>query len=124
MDLGDRGGRQRGPLEAGEQLVHPGAELSPDYLVDRGPGHGGHVVLQRAQFGDELLGQQVAAGAQHLAELDEGHTAVFECQPDRVGEAGAAIGRAKLRPASAPQVRQKAATRENSAYMRIASAAA
>ena len=90
MNLGDGRGRDRSALEGGEQLVRVRAELGADQLVDGGPWTGANV-LQPAQLGDELFGQQVAAGGQHLTELDEGDAALFERQAKRAGQAGAAI---------------------------------
>jgi hypothetical protein len=84
------------------------------------PGDGGAATGTSSRAGDELVGQQVAAGGEHLTELDEGDAAFFDCQPDGVGQAGATIRGAELGPASAPQVGEKAATHENSAYLRVA----
>ncbi len=83
------------------------------------PGDGGAATGTSSRAGDELAGQQVAAGGEHLTELDEGDAAFFDRQPDGVGQAGAAIRGAELGPASAPQVGEKAATHENSAYLRV-----
>ena len=119
MNLGDGRGRDRGALEGGEQLVRVCAELGADHLADGGPWDRGHIVLQPAQLGDELFGQQVAAGGQHLTELDEGDAALFECQAKRAGQAGAAIWAAELRSPSASQVGKKAAAHEYPADLRV-----
>lgn len=119
MNLGDGRGRDRGALEGGEQLVRVCAELGADHPVDGGPWDRGHIVLQPAQLGDELFGQQVAAGGQHLTELDEGDAALFERQAKRAGQAGAAVWAAELRSPSASQVGKKAAAYEYPADLRV-----
>lgn len=68
------------------------------------PGDGGAATGTSSRASDELVGQQVAAGGEHLTEHDEGDAAFFDCQPDGVGQAGATIRGAELGPASAPQV--------------------
>ncbi len=83
-------------------------------------GDGGAATGTSSRAGDKPVGQQVAAGGEHLTELDEGDAAFFDCQPDGVGQAGATIRGAELGPASAPQVGGKAATHENPAYLRAA----
>ena len=85
MDLGDGRGRQRCAFEGGEQFVDPGAELGLDHLVDFRPRDGSHIVLERTQFFDELVGHQVTAGREHLPEFDEGDAAVLKSKANRAG---------------------------------------
>src|ERR1019366_7717031 len=101
MNLSDRRGRDRGALEAREQLIHPRAELGADHLVGLRPRDWGNIVLQPAQLGDELCWQQVAAGGQHLTELDESDAARLRAP----GEANGPAGRGPLRGGTPTAVR-------------------
>ncbi len=120
MDLGDGGGGQWLAFERGEHLVHLGTELRPQRLLDPGPRDLGRVILQAAQFGDELGREKVAAGREHLPELDERDPAVFEGEAQRAGQPAPAFGGAQLGPAPAPLVRQQAAPHQDVADLRVA----
>ncbi len=71
MDLGNGGGRQRRLVEVIEQGLDGTAQarlyLAPGLL----PAEGGHPVLQQGQLFSDVRRQQIPAGRQHLAELDE-----------------------------------------------------
>ncbi|MOA08739.1 hypothetical protein D3C78_1285300 [compost metagenome] len=78
MHLGHRGGGQRLALEAAEHLVDGRAELLLDQrhrLLGR---ERRHLVLQVRQLVGDVRRQQVAAGGQQLAELDEHRAEVFQ----------------------------------------------
>ncbi len=78
MHLRDRGRGDRRAFETGVDL----AERPAKTLLDFGNGLIGwkrwHAVLQQRQFGGDVVGQQVTAGGQHLAELDEDRAERFE----------------------------------------------
>src|ERR1035438_3936707 len=120
MDLRDGRGRQRRAFECGEQLVNPRAELGLDYLVDLRPRDRGHIVLEPTQFLNELIGQQVTAGGEHLPEFDEGDAAVLESKADRAGQTSAAVRGAEFGPPAASQIGEKAPTLEDSHDLRVA----
>ena len=117
MDLRDRRGRDRGAIEGGEELVDVRAELCPDDLVDGGPADGRGIVLEPAQFGDELVGQQIPAGGGQLTELDEGDAAVVERETQRAGQMSATVRGAQLGPTSPSQVGKQAPTRQDPAEL-------
>ena len=74
MHLRDRGRRQRLGVKGGEHLLGWRAQVFAELLTDVGPGRGRRAVLQLAEFNDPFRLEQVDAGGQHLAELDEGRT--------------------------------------------------
>jgi hypothetical protein len=86
VHLGDRGGGQRLPVEVGEHLVDRPAQVGRQHLLDLLPGGRGDVVLESLQLLDDLGGEQVRAGGQHLTELDEGDPGLLQRQPDRAGQ--------------------------------------
>jgi hypothetical protein len=101
VHLGDGGRGQRLPVEGGEDLVDPGAQLVSQHRFDLRPRHLRRVVLQPGQLGDELRRQQIAPGGQHLAELDERDPAVLQGQPQRASQPGpplAALASSDRRP--------------------------
>ena len=71
VDLGHRRGRQRRAVERGEQLAERRAQLALDYLDDLLARHRSDRVLQAGERLDVGGGQEVGAGAEELAELDE-----------------------------------------------------
>ncbi|MCY1528890.1 hypothetical protein D9M68_640120 [compost metagenome] len=78
--LGDRGGGQRLAVEAREQAGDLGAELFLDQRhrvlgIERR-----HLVLEEGQLVGDVRRQQVAAGRQQLAELDEDRPEVLQRQ--------------------------------------------
>ncbi len=54
MHLRDRGGRERGAIEAREHVVDIGSELGPQHLLDLQPRDLRGVILQSAELVDEL----------------------------------------------------------------------
>ena len=72
----------------------PSSALITSSISDHGTGS--HIVLEPTQFLDELIGQQVTAGGEHLPEFDEGDAAVLESKANRAGQTGATIGGAEL----------------------------
>ena len=72
VGLRQRRGRERPGFDAGEHLLRFAAQVFHQLRADFLPAEGRHRVLQLAQLGDPLGRQQVDAGGQHLAELDEG----------------------------------------------------
>jgi hypothetical protein len=75
MPLGDRGGGQGFAVEVGEHLLDRVAQLGRQHRLDLVPGSRGDVVGEPAQLLHELGREQVRAGGQDLAELDEGDPA-------------------------------------------------
>jgi hypothetical protein len=120
VHLGDRRRGQRLPVEADEQLTHLGAQLGSQHLLDRGPGDFGRVVLQPAQLADELGWEQIAAGGQHLPELDEGDPAVLQGQPHRASQPGPALRGGQLGPAPAMRIGQQSPPRQDPADLPVA----
>ncbi len=86
-------------------MVNPRAELGLHYFVDLRPRDRGHIVLEPTQFLDELIGQQVTAGGEHLPEFDEGDAAVLESKANRAGQTSTAIRCAELGSSATSQVR-------------------
>jgi hypothetical protein len=86
VHLGDRGGGQGPTVEVGEHLVDRAAQLGGQRLLDLLPRGRGDVVLELLQLLDELHREQIWAGGQHLAELDEGDPALVERPPHRPGQ--------------------------------------
>ena len=77
VDLGYRGGGQRLVAELGEDILNALTELLLNPCAGPGAGEGRYLVLQTGQFKGDVFGQQVAAGRQNLAELDEYRAEVF-----------------------------------------------
>ena len=90
------------------------------HLLDPGPRDPGRVVLQAAQLAGELRREKIAAGGQHLPELDEGDPAVLHGQPHRAGQPGPALRRGQLGPAPAPRIRQQPPPRQDPADLPVA----
>jgi hypothetical protein len=120
MHLGDGCRGQWRAFEGGEQFVDPSAELGLDHLVDLRPRDWGHIVLEPTQFLDELIGQQVTAGGEHLPEFDEGDAAIVEGKADRAGQTSAAVRGAEFGPPAASQIGEKAPALEDSHDLRVA----
>ncbi|SAJ33735.1 Uncharacterised protein [Enterobacter cloacae] len=80
VDLGHRGRGQRFAFEAGEDLFDLRAQLFLDALDRQLRREGRHLVLQPGQFVGDVVGQQVAAGGENLAELDEDRSEVLQRQ--------------------------------------------
>ena len=78
MHLGDRGSGNRRVVEAGEQRVERLAELGLDDSPGFGAGEGRQVVLQLRQVGSDPFAQEIGAGRQGLAELDEGRAHLLQ----------------------------------------------
>jgi hypothetical protein len=78
MHLGDRGGRDRPLLEAGEQRLDRAAKLALDCGAGGGAVEGRQPVLQLGEVGRQLLAEEVGAGREELAELDERRAELVE----------------------------------------------
>ena len=78
MRLGQRGRGHRHVLEAGEHPLGRVAEILFQLCAQRLHGHRGHMALQAPEFFDPLGRQQIDAGGQHLAELDEGRSQILQ----------------------------------------------
>ena len=85
VDLGQRAGGDGFSLEAGEQSLEGAVQFAFDRLDSQGAGEGGDVLLEIGQFLDQVLGDQVGAGAEDLSELDEGRSQVLEGHADPLG---------------------------------------
>jgi hypothetical protein len=75
----------------------PSSDLSTSSIL----GHGtwGRVILQAAEFADELGREKITTGREHLPQLDERDPAVFQGQAQRTGQPGPAghdLGMARL----------------------------
>ena len=71
VHLADRGRRDRDRVERGEELVDRRPQVLLDHPLDVGVRERPHVVLELAQLGDDLGRDDVGAGREQLAELDE-----------------------------------------------------
>jgi hypothetical protein len=108
--LSDRGGGERCTVEAGEDLVDRGAELSLQNSLDVCPRHRPGAVLKAAQLVDHLCREQVPTRRQDLSQLDEGDAPGVEGLAERPAElpvpAGAVVasaGVAQERPQAVTQ---------------------
>ena len=72
MDLGNRGGCQRGLRDRREDFVIPFWIGFIQARLDVSKGHLGNVILQFLELIRHFLGDEVRPGAEHLAQLDEG----------------------------------------------------
>ena len=72
MDLGDRGGGDRHVLEGGEEALRSARPNSASTMARAAsPGKRRQTILQLRQVGGDLLAEEIGAGRQELAELDE-----------------------------------------------------
>jgi hypothetical protein len=71
LDLAERGRRERVLVEGGKALREGRAELSLRQAPDRAEVFRRHLVLQPRQLGGDLVGQDVEARREELADLDE-----------------------------------------------------
>src|SRR5918997_4107152 len=78
VSLPDARRAQRVRVEALEHLVHRRPELPLDYRLRRPSRHRPNRVLELLELGEDALGQDVRAGGEELAELDEGRPGVVE----------------------------------------------
>jgi hypothetical protein len=121
VHLGDRGGGQGPPVEVGEQLGDRPAQLGHEDLLDLVPGGRGDVVLEPSQLVHDLPREQVRAGGQHLAELDEGDPGLLQGLPRGAGQALPAGRGVQLGPSPpAPQVRAQAVADRDPADLGVA----
>jgi len=104
VHLGDGGRSDGGVIEAGEQ----GPDGPFQGALDDGPGLAHrkrrHPVLQLRKLRGDVVGQQVAAGGKHLAELDEDRAQVLQ----RLADAFTATGAVAAEPVPGRQVHEKA----------------
>jgi hypothetical protein len=82
MHLPDRSGGDWNKLEFGEQLVERLAQLRLDRFADDFGRVGGRGCLQLGQLVGQVAADDVGAGAQKLAELDERGSELGECEAD------------------------------------------
>ena len=85
MDLRDRGRGHRLRVDRGEDLVGRAAVLLGQDRLGLGERERPDVVAEGGQLGRVGLGQEVGAGAQQLAELDEGRPEVLADHPQPPG---------------------------------------
>ena len=78
VHLGDRGGRDRRVVEALEQLVERTAQLGLDGGAGLVARERRQPVLELGEIGGQLLAQQIRAGREELAQLDEARPHVGE----------------------------------------------
>jgi hypothetical protein len=78
VDLADRRGGERRPVELDEEALDRLPELFLDHTLDVFVGEGTHVVLQAAELGDDVRREDVGAHREQLAELDEGRAQLVE----------------------------------------------
>ena len=71
VDLGEGGGGDGFLLEVGEDVRERAVELAFDAALDDFEGTGRDLVLEAGEDSDVLVGDEVGAGADDLAELDE-----------------------------------------------------
>ena len=81
VHLGDRPGGERLGIDRGEDVLPGHGELALHHRHHLGLGHRRHVRLQGGELGDVLLGDQVGAGREDLAELAEGRPELLERLP-------------------------------------------
>ena len=86
VDLGDRGGGYRGPVELGEGRVQGPAELGLDDAAHRVERLRRHPVAKQAELRDDLLGEDPLARGQDLSELYVGGTELAERDPQPPGQ--------------------------------------
>ena len=79
MHLGDGGGGQGRRVETGKDLFRRPAQRSLDLGPQRLEVEGGAGALKLFELGDPVGGQQVRAGGQDLAQLDEGGAQRLQC---------------------------------------------
>ena len=82
MHLGDGGRRQWRLVEVVKQGLDGATQAQLDLLARRLTTEGGHPVLQQSQLFGDIRRQQVAAGREHLAELDEDGAKGLEGETD------------------------------------------
>ena len=93
VDLGDGCRRQHLPLEHRESLGRRHAELRLDDALGFRPRKRRHPVEQLLQLVGDFVAEQVAAGGQHLAELDEDRAQRLDTQAQAHGLRLAAIAK-------------------------------
>ena len=95
VDLGDRGGGDRGFVKRGKQGFERPTELGFDRRARQGSGKRRQPILQARQIDRDLLAQEIGAGRQQLAELDE-------ARPHFVERRRQPLARARRRGRAAP----------------------
>jgi hypothetical protein len=79
--LGNRGGRGGHLVQLRENLPRGCPEGLGYHLFYLLPPRWFGLVLELTELGDELLGEEITAGGQQLAQLGEGHPALFQGTP-------------------------------------------
>ena len=107
VDLADRGGGDRGLVEFGEELLDRELEVFSDDALDVFVGERAHVVLEGLQLGQDVRRDDVGAGREELAELDERRAELVQHLPQVLAALRrCAFGVPRSRQASGQQVGQ------------------
>ena len=78
VHLADRGGRDRGRIEVGEELLDRETEVLADHALDVLVRERPHVVLERLELDQDVRRDDVGPRREQLAELDEGRPELVE----------------------------------------------
>jgi hypothetical protein len=78
VHLADRRGGERLAVELEEEALDREAEVFLDDALDLFVREGPHVVLEAAELGDDVRGEDVGTHREQLAELDEGRAELVE----------------------------------------------
>ena len=112
VDLADRGAGQRRMVEAGEDALGRRAQLGLQQRRDLGVRHRRQAVLQRRERLDVGVRQDIGAGAEDLAQLDEGGAKLLQRQAQRL-RAAARVERLGHGHGAAPHQQAEAVAREH-----------
>ena len=93
VDLGDRGGGDGLVLEGGKELVERWTQRAGHGGAGLGGGKGGHTVAQGAEIPGQLFADQIGAGGERLAELDEARAELLQ-RRDHAGHGPARLAAA------------------------------
>jgi len=107
VHLADRRGRDRLLVEVEEEACDRVAELGFDHLRRVGIRERAHVVLERAQLGDDVGRDDVGARREQLPELHEGRAELLEHLPEMLAARGHAVLRRGGEPGLGRAPRQK-----------------
>ena len=85
VDLGDRRGGHRQGIQRAEDLSQRTAVIVRENLLDLAEREGADIISQRGQLDRVGFGNDIRAGAQHLAQLHEGRPQILAHQPQSAG---------------------------------------
>ena len=108
-------------VEFGEDRVGRGIEFLAEQLLHLRPRGRGDLVVELGELVDELRGEQVAAGGQQLAELDEADPSLLQRQSHRSAQPGAPGWGVGFVASTASQVGEQAVVGRDLADLEIAS---